>query len=106
MSRDFVVIVTQPDRAKEWLNAIGSISVCVQSPVPVNARLPGFDDPQSVYLLDLDTLSPNQQRGLIEHLARKFRIPLEDVRAGIAEQGVPILAQDCFVSVTNPTRWF
>jgi hypothetical protein len=64
---------------------VGTARVAVQSPIPHTARLPGFDDPQPVYLLDLEWVAEQGHRGsLVRHISERF---------GIAE-------------VRNAQRWF
>jgi hypothetical protein len=52
-ARDFWVHVHGP-RAADFEKVFGTARVAVQSPIPHAARLPGSDDPQPVYLLDLE----------------------------------------------------
>lgn len=39
------------------------------------------------------------------YLANKFGLDPSVVEAGIDEEGVPILAEDCMVTIHNPQRW-
>jgi DNA-binding transcriptional regulator YbjK len=103
--KDFTVTVTNPERATDWQNILGRTTVVVQSPIPQRANLPGHHD-SLIYLLDLEVLTTEEVDRLVEHLARRFDIPQSDVARDLREMGVPILADDCIVTVSNPQRWF
>jgi hypothetical protein len=104
MAEDFRVRVTNPERAAEWREVLGADIVCVRSPVPRRANLPGHLD-ALIYLLDLDLLTEEQRVKLVAHLSAKFGIPERRVAAELDTHGLPVLAQDCSVSVHNPQRW-
>ena len=103
-TRDFWVTVTG-ERAAEWRQVLGTDTVAVLSPIPHRADLPGRPG-ALIHLMDLGALTGEQVGRLTAHLATKFGLPIEEVQAGLAEQGVPILADDCMVAVHNPQRWF
>ena len=103
--KDFTVTVTNPERAADWQAMLGSTTVFILSPIPVLANLPGKPHAQ-VYLLDLEALTPEQTDRLIAYLAQKFSIPESEVARGLPTEGVPILADDCIVTVLSPQRWF
>ena len=105
MSKDFTVTITDPERAAEWQAVLGTTTVHVQSPIPTCANLPGKPG-ALVYFLDLDFLTPQQRVALVDHLAKKFGIDAADVRQLLPGMGVPILAENCVVTVANPQRWF
>jgi hypothetical protein len=103
--RDFWVSVHGP-RAADFEKVFGSSTVAVQSPGTRLAKLPGFDKPQEVYLLDLDWAAEQGRRdALVEHLAQRFGIPAADVDRTLDQEGVPILASDTTVAIHNPQRW-
>lgn len=104
MSANFVATVADGQRAAEWTAVYGKPRVCVRSPIAHLARLPGFDEPQLIYEVDLQTLSDEQTERLIAHLAQKFAIPVEEVRAELETHGVPILARDC--TIATPYRYW
>lgn len=105
MAEDFMVTITNPERAAEWQAVFGTTTVHVQSPIPFEASLPGR--PRSlVYLLDLRLISDDQRRKLVEHLARKFGLAKSFVDAELDAHGVPLLAEDCVATVDHPQKWF
>jgi len=108
MSKDFkAVIRADCERAAEWLKVFGTLEVCLESPLPVLANLPGFDESQMVYMLDLKQITPEERTRMVESICRRFPPLLADeVEQMLDEQGVPILASDCWVVVENPQRWF
>lgn len=59
-----------------------------------------------VYLLDLDLITPEQRQRLVEHISRKWGLPAAEVEADLDAYGVPILDEDCIVTIHNPQRWF
>lgn len=108
MAKDFRVTITTPARAAEWLAAVGDDTVCVKSPIPHYATIPGREGPELVYDLDLEMLTKEQFDGLCIFLANKFSSPLDEVRAALSDTNynLPILQSDCMLSVHNPQRWF
>lgn len=105
MAKDFTVRITNPQRAAEWQAVFGTTTVCVRSPFPHFGNLPGFSEPQLLYLLDLDEITPEQRLALVMHIAEKFSLPAEEVEAALDTDGVPLLAQDCTAVISNPQRW-
>ncbi|MCG3208647.1 MAG: hypothetical protein FOGNACKC_02259 [Anaerolineae bacterium] len=102
---DFSVVVHDKSRRLEWIQTLGSDSLPVRSFAPEWAEIDGFDEAQPVYFLDLDSLTGEQCERLARHLAAKFGLPLVQVRVRLKDQGVPILAHDCTVTVRNPHKW-
>lgn len=80
-------------RADDWRRVFGDgLTVPIRSPVPAPTELPiGTRD---VYLIDIQRLNEGQLDRLVAHLAERFKIDREVVRAGVHTQGVPILAED------------
>jgi hypothetical protein len=105
MPGDFTLTCHDPIRAAEWRETFGTESLPVRSPVPELARLPGFDLPQRVYLLDWASLSEHQQTAAVRAVAAKWGIPAWEVRRDIDRDGFPLLADGCSLMVTNPARW-
>ena len=106
MGKDFIVSLKPGTaRADDFLKVFGSLDVRVDSFIPMLVELPGFEEPQKVYLLDLKWLTQRERERLTRHLAAKFNIPLEQVESEIDDVGVPILDQDCYLIVENPQRW-
>lgn len=105
MGRDFVVTVSDSERLRVWIDMFDAIQVHVTSPIPEMAELPGFDDDQLVYMVDLALISSRQRQKLVHYLANKFGIDSAEVEAGLDEHGVPILASDCMITIHNPQKW-
>jgi hypothetical protein len=105
MSKDFTATITNPKRAADWLDTIGTVTVHIKSPVPQRGSFPGIGEAE-FYELDLDLLTEDQRARLIAHTAKRFNVPLEEVAAGLEEHGMPILAKDCSIGVRNPQKWF
>lgn len=85
------------DRARDWLEVYGTLSVPLISPVPVQCEGPfGVD---SFYKIAVDKLSDEQCNRAIAFIARKFNLPEAEVREGIFKgEGLPVLAEDITVS--------
>jgi len=93
-----------PERIAEWTAVFGSPTVCVKTPIPQLADLPA--KPRSkVYFLDLGELTDEQYNRLIDHIAAKFSLDPFETAADVQKRGVPILADDCMVTVENPQKW-
>lgn len=106
MGKDFRVILDKDSsRAETFMRVFGRLEVCVVSPFPHWANLPGFDEPQLVHSLDLDELTPAEHAALVTDIHDRFNIPEDEVKALVAARGVPILASECTVLVDNPQRW-
>jgi len=104
MGKDFTVTVCDPERKAEFEAILGTATVCVKTPFPVRANLPGHPD-ALVYELDLELITLKQRERLVAHLAEKFELPPAEVEANLNDHGVPILADDCVVGIANPLRW-
>ena len=105
MGKDFTATITNPKRAEEWEALLGITTVYIKSPIPKRANLPGHPN-ALIYELDMDLITNEQRRLLEQHFHLKFGVPEEMVLETLEEIGVPILADDCIVSVANPLRWF
>jgi hypothetical protein len=103
--KDFTVAITNPERAADWQAILGRTTVAVMSPIATRANLPGHPD-ALIYMLDLDVLTAEEIDRLVEHLAKRFNIPVVDIGINLYKTGVPILADDCIIIVANPQRWF
>jgi hypothetical protein len=87
------------ERAAAFERVFGTAKVPVLSFLPELAALPGFDEPQPVYLIDLTWVVREGHRGaLVGFLAGRFGLPRELVDADLELYGMPILAADCVVS--------
>jgi len=98
---DTTAKVTNPERKVFWEEIFGIDEVPITSIIPHSANLPGFDTPQAVYLLDLKAITLEQREKLINAIARKFKIPENEVAQELDKQGVPILASDLLVSTSD-----
>ena len=105
MGKDFTVTIHHPQRRIEWLEMFGTTSIHVKSIFPEIAVVLGFDDPQPVYYVDLECLTPQQQMRLIRHLAMRLSLSIEQVKNQLREDDVPIPAMDCILTVKNPHKW-
>jgi len=93
--------VHDPERRAFWEKIFGGDEVPVVSFIPQLADLPGYDEPQQVYMLDLKALSDEQRFRLIQSLADKFCMLEGEVESSLDEHGVPILVTDVSVSSTD-----
>lgn len=104
MGEDFKVKITNPERAKAFRDTVGDDEVFVLSPVGEMANLPGLGK-RMVFKLDLAMYTADEKDRLAEHLAARFGVHKEVVKADLAISGLPILDEDCTVIVKNPQRW-
>jgi len=93
--------VHNPERKAFWEDVFGEDRVPIVSFVPQTANLPGFDEPQAVYMLDLKAISDKQRDKLVHTIAQKFDLPATFVAENLDIQGVPILASDVSVRSTD-----
>jgi hypothetical protein len=100
----FTVTITDPQRAAEWQQVLGTTTLPVTSFIPTPANLPGIGAAYA-YKLKLELLTHEQRDSLIAHIAQKFSRTPEEVAQGLDEHGVPLLADDCVVAVFNPQKW-
>lgn len=104
MGEDFKVKINNPERAAAFRKIVGDDEVFVRTPVPEIADLPGLGK-RKVFKLDLDMYIPEEKERLAEHLAEKFGVNIEVIKANLAVSGLPILEEECTVIVKNPQRW-
>lgn len=98
----------EPAIAAEWAPVLGSDGdrLPVQSPIAKLANLPGFEEPQWVYMLATDQLTKGQLRQLADRLALKFGLPFDVAMAELRTHGIPIREEHIVcVTVRNPQRW-
>jgi hypothetical protein len=103
--KDFTATIHNPERAAEWQAILGTTTIYIRSPIPEFAQLPGHPN-ALIYYLDLDLLTEDQWTRLVIHLAYKFGLTAEDADAMLEKHGLPILANDCKVTIHNPQRWW
>lgn len=99
MSKDIQVTVTG-ERAELFQKVFGTNTVCVVSPLPQRVDLPGLGE-QSVYMLDMNEVTPEQRERLKEELARRFCLLEDEVDEQLDVYGVPILADHCVMTATG-----
>lgn len=100
------VTVSNPERKAQWESIFGSATVPVISIIPEMANLPGFYEPQRVFKLDLSIITNEHRAKLVAFIAGKFNIPVEVVSDQLEDHGVPILAEDCGWSTSDPGVFF
>lgn len=106
MVSHFKITVTDPRRREYFLEVFSTDTVAVTSPVPILADLPGLTDPVHVYMLDMLTLDDDVRERLVVFLAEQFHLTWTEVLMNIDREGMPILAEDCVLTVKNPKKWF
>ena len=105
MSRDFTVTINHPQRRLEWLDVFGTAQLHIKSIFPELITLPGYDEPQLVYYLDLTYLRPQHRQRLFRQLAIRFNLSEAQVKRELKKQEVPIPAADCTLTIQNPHKW-
>ena len=105
MSKDFTVTINHPQRRLELLEVFGTARLHIKSIYPELATLPGCDEPQLVYYLDLIYLRPDQRRRLFRQLAARFNLTEAQVKRELKKQQVPIPAAECTLTIQNPHKW-
>ena len=88
------VTVYDPERRKEWEEILGTNEVPAISLITSLGNFPVVGK-QEYYMVDLDRLTSGQKEQLINHIAVKFKLPIDEVRKDIDKMGVPVLAKDC-----------
>lgn len=90
-----------PERQAFWREVFGGDVVPIKSFVPELVHLPGFTEPQVVYMLALNVITDEQRERLVQGIARNFGVPVEYVADHLDEQGVPILASGVVISSSD-----
>jgi hypothetical protein len=102
--KDFTATIRKGSpREQEWLKVLGGNVAILRSPIPTWRTLPSGN--ALCFELDLQALTGDQRKRLVQHLAEKFSVPAEEVEADLGTIGVPILDEDVTVTVFNPMRW-
>jgi hypothetical protein len=83
---------------EEWNQVLGSHRVPLESPQSVMATLAGEKPEVECYLIALKALTLRQRANLSAHLARKFRVTIDEVEHKLQMEGMPIRAADVIVS--------
>lgn len=92
-------------RAPVFQAVFGRLCVDIESPHPQYYTVPGYADPQPVYLLDIHRLDASEKQRLIRHMADTFEMTEDEVVLHMHNIGVPIHADDCVIVVDNVQRW-
>lgn len=93
------VTINDPERRKLWSEVFPDARVPIVSPISRMVRVPELGECQA-YMLDLTAITQEQIEGLIAVIAKRFGVPILEVRREIG-QGVPILAEGVSVQVTD-----
>lgn len=89
-------------READFERVFGTTTVHVQGWAPHHAQLPGHDEPQLVFLLDLEWVKEAGHRAnLVAFLAERFEQDPAFVDRELERMGMPILARDCTMSTTD-----
>ena len=106
MGKDFTATISgNSERAETWRWVLGTETICIKSPYPAYANLPGKPN-VGIYELDLSLLTDDQRERLIRYISEKFDIPLIDVANDLDEIGCPVLTEDVRITIHNPQKWF
>lgn len=89
----WTVTVTDPARAAEWREFLGTDTVPVTGPFP-DAGLKPDGSTASFYHLDLEAVDAESVARLVAHLGPKFNLSPAEAEAALREHGVPILSDD------------
>lgn len=100
MMEYWATIVADDSRASDWQSVFGTLTVPIESPIPCNVTLPGYDQPQEVYILDWRLLPVDVVGRLVRLISVRFDIPPTKVLRGLAQHGVPLLAHDVLVTIS------
>lgn len=87
---DITVTICDPERRELWSEVFPGAVVPIKSPITCKVNVPGHQCVDA-YMLDLDALNDRQREGVIAVIAKKFGLPIYEVRSELY-QGVPILA--------------
>lgn len=105
MATDFHVTICGA-RGEEWQRIAGTNHFPVKSPIPSFASLPGFSEPQKVFMLDLHEIEAATLDKIVAHLSEKFGLSPSETEMEIRTAGIPILEADCAVTISHPQKWF
>lgn len=106
MGKDFeITIRNNTEKAKEFMEVLGTLTVNVKSPIPEYILTPN-NEKVLAYFLDLDLITKEQRDNLIKHLSEKFNQSIDVVKKDLDKFGVPILQKNCNIWIKNPQRWF
>ena len=95
---ELVTCTVYGERAATFEAIFGTATIPIVSPLPQLGILPGIGK-VAIYKLDVAALTSDQRAKLVAHLAQRFGLPAADVERDLDVDGMPILAQDCGVSI-------
>ena len=103
---DFTVTIhDSSERADMWQRIFGTLTVPVESAIGDWVFLPNFDEPQKVYKLKMSEISDEEYGKLVDEIAKKFDAPRSEVQLSFEIQGLPILADECTLTINRPYKW-
>jgi len=103
MAKEFQCRIIDPIRKELFMSVFGRDTVNVISPMPMRAELEGRGV-EFVYMLDLNEISPDEKKKLVETLAETFGSSPEEVENQMNDEGLPIGAAGCIVTVDHGSR--
>jgi hypothetical protein len=98
-----VAHATAPESQAEWKRIFGRPEVPIVSILPRLYDLPGFDEPQVAYDLDLAALTLEQRQKLVSFIAEQFDLETDEVEASLDTHGCPVHACGVFISTSDPS---
>lgn len=94
-----VAVIHNPERLEFWQAVLGGNKAPIQSIITRRVRVPEKGETDA-YMLDLNAITAEQREKLIQAIAKRFSIPIDEVEKEL-DQGVPILAEDVSVSSSD-----
>lgn len=101
---DFEVAIYDKERKKDFMKVFGTDIIPIKSPIPTKISLPSGEE-KKVYFLDLDSITHDQRKRLIQHISESFNQPIDSVNEDLDTIGLPILKENCGLIIHNPQRW-
>lgn len=102
--KDFTAtIVKGSPRYQEWLDVLGTSEAILKHPIPQVGNFPNGE--HLFYEMDPKELTGEQRARLVQHLSKKFNVPVSEVESRLDNEGCPILSDDVIVTVHNPQKW-
>ena len=91
-------------RAGQFMEALGTLRVPIQTFIPEFSDLAGLDGLHAVYRLDRTAISDAQYDKLVRCVAKKFGADESIVREHLDAVGLAILATDCVIEIRDAQR--
>src|SRR5690606_32546378 len=104
---DFTVTIHDTSERADMVKRIfGTLTVPVESPIKEWVFLAGVDGPrQMAYKLKLGAITDDEYERLVDEIAKKFDAPRREVQLSFQIQGLPILADECTLTINRPYKW-